>query len=187
MSQSWCCAGCGTWNWGSRSSCHYCGQLMRTSNGNSWSQVAKRGKTSGKGKGAHVKQQYHATQAVTNPDAYANGEKLVNVKQLHVRIAAVSKALTELEGAEDKRIDATSRIPPVRPESQATRSKTEWTTSRWASWSHFEVSKNALPKRRSPKRKPKPPLSKRRRTLRATKPSLQSSNHSSPYLRGFEK
>ena len=65
---------------------------------------AKRGKTSGKGKGAHVKQQYHATQAVTNPDAYANGEKLVNVKQLHAQIAAVSKALTELEGAEDKEL-----------------------------------------------------------------------------------
>ena len=105
MSQSWCCVGCGTWNWGSRYSCHYCGQATpRASNGNSWAQVVKRGKTSGKGKGAHVKQQYNAAQTVTNPDAYANGEKLVNTKQLQSQIAAVSKALTELEGAEDKEL-----------------------------------------------------------------------------------
>ena len=104
MSQSWCCAGCGTWNWGSRSSCHYCGQAPRTSNGNSWVQVAKKGKTSGKGKGVHTKQQYNGAQAVNSPDAYANGEKLASMKQLHAQIAAVSKALTELEASEDKEL-----------------------------------------------------------------------------------
>ena len=104
MSQSWCCAGCGTWNWRSRSSCHYCGQAPRTSNGNSWAQVAKKGKTSGKGKGVHTKQQHYATQAVNSPDAYANGEKLACMKQLHAQIAAVSKALTELEASEDKEL-----------------------------------------------------------------------------------
>ena len=104
MSQSWCCVGCGTWNWGSRSSCHYCGQAPRTSNGNSWAQVAKRGKTSGKGKGVHTKQQHYATQAANSPDAYANGEKLTSMKQLHAQIAAVSKALTELEASEDKEL-----------------------------------------------------------------------------------
>ena len=104
MSQSWCCAGCGTWNWESRSSCQYCGQAPRTSNGNSWVQVAKKRNTSGKGKGVHTKQQYNAAQAVNSPDAYANGEKLVNLKQLYAQIAAVSKALTELEASEDKEL-----------------------------------------------------------------------------------
>ena len=84
MSQSWCCAGCGTWNWGSRSSCHYCGQALRTSNGNSWVQVAKKGKTSGKGRGVHIKQQYNGAQ--------------------NVQIASVSKALTELEASEDREL-----------------------------------------------------------------------------------
>ena len=104
MSQSWCGAGCGTWNWESRSSCQYCGQAPRTSNGNSWVQVAKKGKTSGKGKGVHTKQQHYATQAVNSPDAYANGEKLASMKQLHAQISAVSKALTELEASEDKEL-----------------------------------------------------------------------------------
>ena len=74
------------------------------SDGNSWAQVAKRGKTSGKGKGVHAKQQHYATQAVNSPDAYANGEKLTSMKQLHAQIAAVSKALTELEASEDKEL-----------------------------------------------------------------------------------
>ena len=104
MSQSWCCAGCGTWNWGSRSTCHYCGQAPRTSNGNSWVQVAKKGKTSGKGRGVHIKQQYNGAQTVNNPDAGANGEKLGNMKQLQAQIASVSKALTELEASEDREL-----------------------------------------------------------------------------------
>ena len=32
------------------------------------------GKTSGKGKGVHTKQQHNGAQAVNSPDAYANGE-----------------------------------------------------------------------------------------------------------------
>ena len=39
-----------------------------------------------------------------SPDAYANGEKLASMKQLHAQIAAVSKALTELEASEDKEL-----------------------------------------------------------------------------------
>ena len=52
----------------------------------------------------HTKQQHYATQAVNSPDAYANGEKLASMKQLHAHIAAVSKALTELEASEDKEL-----------------------------------------------------------------------------------
>ena len=55
-------------------------------------------------RGVHTKQQYNGAQAVNSPDAYANGEKLVNMKQLHAQIAAVSKALTELEASEDKEL-----------------------------------------------------------------------------------
>ena len=140
MSQSWCCAGCGTGNWGSRSSCHYCGQAPRTSNGNSWLQVAKKGKTSGKRKGVHTKQQHYATQAVNSPDAYANGEKLASMKQLHAQIAAVSNALTVFGCFRRQCIVATSRIPLDRFESQTAWNKADWTTSRWAAWSYFEVS-----------------------------------------------
>ena len=57
-----------------------------------------------RGKGAHTKQQYNAAQAVTNPDAYSNGEKLANMKHLHAQIAAMSKALAELEASEDKEL-----------------------------------------------------------------------------------
>ena len=39
-----------------------------------------------------------------------------------------------------QRIDATSRIPLDRFESQTAWNKADWTTSRWAAWSHFEVS-----------------------------------------------
>ena len=52
----------------------------------------------------HTKQQHYAIQAVNSPDAYANGEKLTSMKQLHAQIAAVSKALTELEASEDKEL-----------------------------------------------------------------------------------
>ena len=38
-----------------------------------------------------------------------------------------------------QRTDATSRIPLDRFESQTAWSKADWTTSRWAAWSHFEV------------------------------------------------
>ena len=55
-------------------------------------------------KDVHTKQQHCATQAVNSPDAYANGEKLASMKQLHAQIAAVSKALTELEASEDKEL-----------------------------------------------------------------------------------
>ena len=41
---------------------------------------------------------------MNSPDAYANGEKLASMKQLHAQIAAVSKALTELEASEDKEL-----------------------------------------------------------------------------------
>ena len=61
-------------------------------------------KTSGKGKCVHTKQQHNAAQAVNSPDAYANGEKLASMKQLHAQIAAVSNALTELEASEDKEV-----------------------------------------------------------------------------------
>ena len=47
--------------------------------------------------------------------------------------------------------------------------------------------RNALPKRKSPKRKPKLPLSKRQRTWRATEPNSQNSNHSSLHPTGFRK
>ena len=108
MSQPWCSAGCGTWNRESRSSCHYCGQAPRTSNGNSWVQVAKKGKTSGKGKGC-TQATVQRCPGCEQPRRLRNGEKLVNMKQLHAQIAAVSKALTGSEASED-RIDATSRI-----------------------------------------------------------------------------
>ena len=39
-----------------------------------------------------------------------------------------------------QRIDATSRIPIDRFESQTAWNKADWTTSRWAAWSYFEVS-----------------------------------------------
>ena len=67
-----------------------------------WSPRKER--SSGKGKGVHTKQQYNGAQAVNSPDAYANGEKLANMKQLRAQIAAVSKALTELEASEDKEL-----------------------------------------------------------------------------------
>ena len=41
---------------------------------------------------------------MNSPDAYANGEKLASMKQLYAQIAAVSKALTELEASEDKEL-----------------------------------------------------------------------------------
>ena len=108
MSQSWCCTGCGTWNWWSRPTCHYCGQTPSPSNGSSWVQVVKKGKTSGKGKGVHIKQQAkqqsNGVQAGSSPDTHINGENLVNVKQLHAQIAAVSKALAELELSGDKEL-----------------------------------------------------------------------------------
>ena len=101
MSQSWCCIGCGTWNWLSRPSCHNCGQTPNASNGSSWVQVVKKGKTSGQGKGVHIKQQAkqqsNGVQAGSSPDTNISGEKLVNVKQLHAQIAAVSRALAELD------------------------------------------------------------------------------------------
>ena len=71
-------------------------------------QVVKKGKTSGKGKGVHIKQQVkqqsNGVQAGSIPDTYINGGKLVNVKQLHAQIAAVSKALAELELSGDKEL-----------------------------------------------------------------------------------
>ena len=39
-----------------------------------------------------------------------------------------------------QKIDATSRIPLDRFESQTAWNKADWTTSRWAAWSYFEVS-----------------------------------------------
>ena len=106
MSQSWCCTGCGTWNW--RESLRYCGQTPSASNGSLWVQLVKKGKTSAKGKGVHIKQQSkqqsNGVQAVSSPDTCINGEKLVNVKQLHAQIAAVSKALAELELSGDKEL-----------------------------------------------------------------------------------
>ena len=104
MSQSWCCAGCGTWNW--REPLFV--PLLRTGTEDiQWKLVGtgrQQRKDSGKGKGVHTKQQHYAAQAVNSPDAYADGEKLVNMKQLHAQIAAVSKALTELEASEDKEL-----------------------------------------------------------------------------------
>ena len=43
MSHSWCCTGCGTWNWENRSSCHLCGQTPNASSGSSWVQVVSVG------------------------------------------------------------------------------------------------------------------------------------------------
>ena len=75
--QSECCVGCGSWNWEPFFTCHYCVMAPRTSNGNSWVQVAKCGKTSEKSerKVAHVKQLYTSAQARCSPLACANGEK----------------------------------------------------------------------------------------------------------------
>ena len=67
-------------------------------------QVVKKGKTSGKGKGVHIKQQSSGVQAGSSPDTCINAEKLVNVKQLHAQIAAVSKALAELDLSGDKEL-----------------------------------------------------------------------------------
>ena len=57
--------------------CHYCVMAPRTSNGNSWVQVAKCGKTSerSEGKVAQVNQLYTSVQAMCSPLACANGEK----------------------------------------------------------------------------------------------------------------
>ena len=88
--------------------CHNCGQTPIASNGSSWVQVVKKGKTSGKGKGVHIKQQakqqFNGVQAWSSPDTKINGEELVNVKQLHAQIAAVSKALAALELSGDKEL-----------------------------------------------------------------------------------
>ena len=102
--------------------------------------MANRGKTCGKGKCVHTKQQHNAAQAVNSPDAYANGEKLASMKQLHAQIAAVSNVLTEFGCFRRQCIVATPRIPLDRIGNQAAWTKTDWTTSRWAAWSHFEVS-----------------------------------------------
>ena len=152
MSQSWCCAGCGIWNWESRSSCHYCGQAPRTSNGNSWVQVAKKGKTSGKGKGAHTKQQYNVAQAVNSPDVSANGEKLVNMQQLHAQIAAVSNALTELEASEDKELmqPLESRLTDLKARQHGATPIGQQNKSMGCVES-FRGARSALPKRRSRK------------------------------------
>ena len=60
------------------------------------------------GKGVHIKQQAkqqsNGVQAESSPDTFFNGEKFVNVKQLHAQIAAVSKALAELELSGDKEL-----------------------------------------------------------------------------------
>ena len=137
MSQSSCCTFCGTWNWRSRPTCHCCGQTPSASNGSSLVQVVKKGKTSGQGKGVHIKQQAkqqsNGVQAGSIPDTYINGEKLVNVKQLHAQIAAVSKALAELELSGDKELmqpletrlaELKARLHGARPLAEAEIAKT---------------------------------------------------------------
>ena len=81
-------------------------------------QDVKKGKRSGKGKGVQIKQQAkqqsNGVQAVSSPDTYINGEKLVNVKQLHAQIAAVSKAQAELELSGDKELTLESRLAELK-------------------------------------------------------------------------
>ena len=143
-------------------------------------------KDQGKGKFMHTKQQHYATQAVYSPDVYANGEKLASMKQLHAQIAAVSKALTELEVSEDKELmqPLESRLTDLKARLHGTRPIGQQVDGLRGFISRCQ---KRLAEARSPKRKPKLPLSKRQRTWRAIKPNSQNSNHSSLHPRGFAK
>ena len=66
-------------------------------------QVAKKGKTNGKGEGVHTKQS-NGVQMVSDTNGVKlwwpqEGQNSGNVKQLHAQTAAVSKALAELESS----------------------------------------------------------------------------------------
>ena len=110
--------------------------LLRTgtveSNCKSWVQVAKSGTTSGNWKGVHAKQQYNGAQAAYSLDACANGEKFCVYETVHVRIAAVSNALTEFGCFRRQCIVATTRIPLDRIGNQTAWTKTDCTASRLA-------------------------------------------------------
>ena len=124
------------------------GQAPRTSNGKSWVQVAKKGKTSGKGKGVHTKQQHNGAQAVYSLETYANGEKFSVYETVCALFAAVSSALTELEASEDKEL-----MPDCMEQGRLDNKSMGCVEL-------FRGVRNALPKRRSPKRKAKLPFSK---------------------------
>ena len=108
--------------------------LLRTGtediNGNSWVQVAKKGKTSGKWKGVHTKQQCNGAQAVYSLDAYANGEKFCVYETVCALFAAVSNALTVFGCFRRRCIVTTSRIPLDRIRNQTAWTKTDCTASR---------------------------------------------------------
>ena len=106
------------------------------------------------------------------PDTYTNSEKLVNVNQLHAQIAAVSKALAELELFGDKELmqPLESRLAELKARLHGARPIGQQVDGlRGVKW------------------KPKPRSSKRQSTSRVTRLNLRNSSHSLLHLRGFAR
>ena len=104
-------------------------QTPRASNGSSWVHVVKKGKTSGKGKGVHIKQQ--AKQQSNGVQAGSTPRHPYQWRQISERETAACTDCSRVQctgriGALwRQRPDATPRIPPGRAESQAAWSKTD--------------------------------------------------------------
>ena len=71
-------------------------------------------------------------------------ENSVIVKQLHAQIAAVPKALAELESSGDRELMQPLESTTDRLEIQIAWGKADRTTSRCGAWSHFEVAEAPL-------------------------------------------
>ena len=91
-----------------------------------------------KGRCAHTKQQYNGAQAV-NPRCLRQWREISEYETVACADCSSVQSTDRIGSFRRHRIDATSRIPLDRFESQNAWSKADWTTSRWAAWSHFEV------------------------------------------------
>ena len=175
MSQSWCCVGCGTWNWGSHSSCH----LLWTGNEDiQWKLV---------GTGCQErKRERCAHQATVQRCSGCEQRRCLRQwrEQLHAQIAAVSKALTELEASEDKDL-----IQPL--ESRLTVLKARLHGARrigQVDGLHGVIScEKRLAEAEIAKAEAEATIIKETEDIGSTEPNSQNSNHSSLHLRGFAK
>ena len=144
MSQSWCCTGCGTWNWESRPTCHYCGRA--DSERIQWEFVgAGRQERQDKWKGVRCAHQATGQATVQWCPGGEQPRHLFQWREISERETAACTDCSHVQSTGSigalwrQRAECNPSNPAGRVESQAAWSKTDRKTGRRIPWSHFEV------------------------------------------------